>query len=595
MKVTHLVIALLLIGILGAAGLFYYQSQQADLSDLGRVDEDLRALQRLDAQMDQLALRSRFGLDGDYDELSRVPARISELLAGLAAGPFAAERISGTLVDRHFRTLSSTLVAKIDAVENFKSHNSILRNSVAYAPQAGEELAVVAEQNGMVDLAGYLRRVTRDLLAFSLVSGANQNDALASSVNDLEGFDQSLPEAEQIKGLQFLVHARTVLQEKPTTDRYLAETLAAPTEQHLNSLQAAYTAQIERQAAASRHFNLALAGYIGLLLAGFLFVAYKLRRLYVTLDAQVKERTSQIQQAYEELKASQQRLIQSEKMASLGQMVAGVAHEINTPLGYVRNNMVVTRGLVAEIGQLAGEVQASVERMKVAGGGSAAGIDTDVELRLQTISRRAAEVCDNETLKDVQELLDDAVDGVDCISDLVKGLKDFSRMDQAKIEKVDLHDCIESALTIANHVIKDKAEIVREYGTLPPIRCAPSQINQVLLNLLTNAAQAIEGRGHIRVATSSDFDNVYVRIRDTGTGIAPEVRGRIFDPMFTTKPVGEGMGMGLAICWNIIADHGGTIDVKSRVGVGTEFTVSLPLGAGQYSGVPSASAGTGGD
>ena len=179
--------------------------------------------------------------------------------------------------------------------------------------------------------------------------------------------------------------------------------------------------------------------------------------------------------------------------------------------------------------------------------------------------------------EELWQLFSDTRHGIDQISEIVLNLKNFSRVDRAAVDAVDVNRCLDSALLIAKNTIKHKAEVIRQYGELPPIRCAPSQINQVFLNLLTNAAQAIEGQGRITVRTQSDRNYVHVVIQDSGKGIAAEHLSRIFDPFFTTKPVGQGTGLGLSISQKIIQDHGGAIRVKSEPGRGTAFCVSLPV------------------
>jgi len=177
---------------------------------------------------------------------------------------------------------------------------------------------------------------------------------------------------------------------------------------------------------------------------------------------------------------------------------------------------------------------------------------------------------------DLSQLFGDTLFGLEQIGELVVGLKDFARLDRAMSEEVDLNDCIRSALLIARNSIKDKAEALLQLGELPPIPCAPSQINQVLLNLFTNAAQAIDGFGQILVKTWAEESAVFVSVQDNGRGMPAPVLARIFDPFFTTKAVGQGTGLGLSISFKIIQDHGGLIRVASEPGRGTRFLIRLP-------------------
>jgi two-component system, NtrC family, sensor kinase len=290
------------------------------------------------------------------------------------------------------------------------------------------------------------------------------------------------------------------------------------------------------------------------------------------MESQVVERNRQLASAYRQLKASQTHLVQSEKMASLGQMVAGVAHEINTPLGYVKNNVVLTRDMYQSQAALLGAYNNLLAAFAEPEADPAR-----VEALLANIQDLRTGFDETYPVDESAHLFDDTLYGIDQISDIVVNLKDFSRLDQAPEDSVDINACIDSALTIAKNVIKHKADVVRDYGVLPKIACCPSQINQVMLNLLTNAAHAIDGFGRIQITTQVAGDYVHVIVHDNGRGISEENQKKIFDPFFTTKPVGEGTGLGLSIAYKIVRDHQGAIRLVSKPGVGTKFCVSLPL------------------
>jgi two-component system NtrC family sensor kinase len=290
------------------------------------------------------------------------------------------------------------------------------------------------------------------------------------------------------------------------------------------------------------------------------------------LEGQLVSQNQSLAQAYVKLKASQAQLVQSEKMASLGQMVAGVAHEINTPLGYVQNNMEIARDAYGKMAALNGAYDA-LYGMLESSDASEAAVNEHFS-RLQHMREEFAEVYPRDSM---DSLFSDSLYGLQQISEIVVNLKNFSRLDQAAVDNIDLNECVISALTIGKNVIKHKAEVVRDFGVLPKVSCSPSQINQVLLNLVTNAAQAIEGYGRIMIKTMADEQYVHVVVRDNGKGIPPENLARIYDPFYTTKPIGEGTGLGLSIVFGIIKDHGGQIQVKSEVGMGTAFCISLPI------------------
>jgi len=290
------------------------------------------------------------------------------------------------------------------------------------------------------------------------------------------------------------------------------------------------------------------------------------------LEGQLVSQNQSLAQAYANLTASQAQLVQSEKMASLGQMVAGVAHEINTPLGYVQNNMEIARDAYGKLAALNGAYDALYGMLQSPEASEAA--LNEHFARLQQMREEFAEVYPRESM---ESLFSDSLYGLRQISEIVVNLKNFSRLDQAAVDNIDINECLISALTIGKNVIKHKAEVIRDFGMLPKVSCSPSQINQVFLNLVTNAAQAIEGYGRIMIKTVADDQYVHVVVRDNGTGIPPENLARIYDPFYTTKPIGEGTGLGLSIVFGIIKDHGGQIQVKSEVGKGTAFCISLPI------------------
>jgi signal transduction histidine kinase len=293
--------------------------------------------------------------------------------------------------------------------------------------------------------------------------------------------------------------------------------------------------------------------------------------LLKAMEVRIAQRNLVLRKALVELKESQTQLVQSEKMASLGQMVAGVAHELNTPLGYVKNNVQLLRELSAPVFELA-ETQAALADCL----NDPACDEARLAMALESAAGARAKAAPELLVEDFTQLFSDTLYGLEQIAELVVGLKDFARLDRAMSEEVDLNDCIRSALVIARNGIKDKAETILQLGELPRIPCAPSQINQVLLNLLNNAAQAIDGFGQILVKTWADDSAVFVSLQDSGRGMPPEVLARIFDPFFTTKPVGQGTGLGLSISYKIIQDHGGQIRAASEPGRGTRFLIRLP-------------------
>jgi len=258
-----------------------------------------------------------------------------------------------------------------------------------------------------------------------------------------------------------------------------------------------------------------------------------------------------------QLSEAQDQLLQSEKMASIGQLAAGVAHEINNPVGYINSNITTLESYIRDLIRLVDAYEQGLQQDEVA---------------------KIKDEIDLDYLKeDLDALLRESQEGIVRVKQIVQDLKDFSHVDESEWQWADLHRGIDSTLNIVNNEIKYKAEVTKEYGDLPQVECIISQINQVVMNLLVNAAHAIEERGTIVIRTGTENEGVWIEIEDSGSGMSEETAGRIFDPFYTTKPVGSGTGLGLSLSYGIIQRHNGTIDVKSELGKGTTFRIWLPI------------------
>lgn len=265
------------------------------------------------------------------------------------------------------------------------------------------------------------------------------------------------------------------------------------------------------------------------------------------------------------LEEAHNQLLQSEKMASIGQLAAGVAHEINNPIGYVSSNLGSLLGYIQQMLTVIEAYEATDDALPA-----------DRKEAIEEVKKQA----ELEYLKDdVLSLLAETQEGIGRVRRIVQDLKDFSHVDESEWLVADLHKGLDSTLNVVNNEIKYKAKVIKEYGEIPPVRCLASQLNQVFMNLLVNAAHAIAEQGLITIRTRRVEDEVWVEIGDTGCGISPENLNRIFDPFFTTKPVGKGTGLGLSLAYGIIQKHQGSIEVESEVGKGTTFRVRLPFEA----------------
>lgn len=282
-------------------------------------------------------------------------------------------------------------------------------------------------------------------------------------------------------------------------------------------------------------------------------------------ELQLLERNAELERLNEQLTQAQQKLLQSEKLASIGQLAAGVAHEINNPIGYVHSNIGSLERYIDDLFKVLASYECLVRES-----------DHHTASKLETIRRDS----DVEFLKeDIPALVRESKEGIARVKKIVQDLKDFSHVDLSdEWQWADLHKGLDSTLNIVGNEIKYKADVVKEYGDLPEVECMPSQLNQVFMNLLVNAAHAIgPDRGNIILRTGADGSNVWVEVSDTGCGIPEHLRTKIFDPFFTTKPIGKGTGLGLSMSYGIVQAHGGQLEVESEVGRGSTFRMVLPI------------------
>jgi len=289
-----------------------------------------------------------------------------------------------------------------------------------------------------------------------------------------------------------------------------------------------------------------------------------------TFEEELRRAAEALRQANRQLRENQAQLVQSEKMASLGQLAAGVAHEINNPVGYVRANLDTLSQDLEAVRRLLDALQrvtAAVAEGDFEGAGRLVDTVDEIADELQVPAR----------LEDLEPMLDDIREGLDRVQEIVFDLREFARPADAEPEPTDVNRQLEAALKITHNALKYRCSVHTSIAPLPRILSHPGQLTQVFTNLLVNAGDAVGDRGTITVETRADDGWIVVRVTDDGSGIEPEHIGEIFSPFFTTKPVGQGTGLGLAVSYGIVSRLGGTIDVDSTLGVGTAFTIRLPI------------------
>jgi len=286
------------------------------------------------------------------------------------------------------------------------------------------------------------------------------------------------------------------------------------------------------------------------------------QRLAEAITISDEERRKQ-QELIVKLEDAKNQLFQSEKLASIGQLAAGVAHEINNPIGFVNSNLGTLERNVTDLMKLMAVFESK---------------EAELPEAAQQELRKIKKDIDFEYVKeDLADLINESKEGLGHVRRIVADLKDFSRVDQSGWQIADLEKCIDTTLNVVSNEIRYKATVVKEYGHPPLVECVPGQINQVLMNLVVNASQAFPERGQITLRTGEEGMYVWIEVQDDGVGIPPENLQRIFEPFFTTKPVGTGTGLGLSVCYNIVRKHEGELTVRSEVGKGSCFRILLPI------------------
>lgn len=569
-------VGLMLVAVLA---LLVTRARSIDAEAHGDVVALLRQLKQVDAEWSLDVLRTKTGLNSHYDAMTRpLPLLVSvqgalRHKAGLLwSGQRAEQRVVQQLLARSRQVLDQ----KMELTERFKSHHSILRNSSRYLPTAADE--ALAGLDALAPAAREpLARGVREVLTQALVYLSTPESQNATKVNEglarLRELAGPLPAGVAAPMAGFAAHVATLLKQEEMGDRLLADLSALPMAASIDDLSDVVARQHAMLLAAQGQDRWLLIGYCLLLLTVLACVAWRLFKI----------NREELNRTTAKLKESQVHLVQSAKMAALGQMVAGIAHEINTPLAYVKGTLELVGEQVAPMAalvtrsrgftQLLRDPQRRHDREQF-------NREFSREFRgLETLSRDVAE---QGVLDAVEQILKDGLHGIDQISEIITGLKNFSRLDRARMSEFSVCEGLESTLVLARSLMKERVEIRKEFGQVPQVHGSPSQINQVFLNLITNAVQAIpENRVEpgviiLRVLMEGR-DMVRVEVQDNGSGIPEHVLPRVFDPFFTTKDVGQGTGMGLSISYKIVQEHGGMILVDTEPGSGTVFSVLLPV------------------
>jgi len=585
--------ALLAVGILA---FLYFKSESGELRRQAQVGSHLRQLREIDNgwSRDLAAARSDpFAADAPP------PPGGQRVAAALDALQVETTALQDPDLDTGFASLRQSFLEKQDAMQQFAQQAEALRTGVrAFLSQVGAirqaagETAAADPRLRLGELDGRLVSLNGEILRLYVRPAPALRDSIRATAGALQQQAESLPEALRAPVAALAASVGPLLGSEAALVGLTQEIDRLPAGPRVVSMTSAYERAFQAIADEKEQYRVYLVFYSAALLVFLAYVLSQLGRSYVklnqvnealrvsneNLEQRVAERTRELSQALKHLKESELLLVQTEKMSSLGQMVAGIAHEINTPLAYVKSSLST---LQERLPAMQGVVQECLRLIQMVERGDAS--DEALTAQFNRVTTLTGEFHGEEGAAELQTINTDALHGIEQISEIILNLKNFSRLDRSKVSRFDLNEGLESTLVIARNLVKHKT-IKRELGKIPLIECSPSQVNQVFLNLITNAAQATrDDQSGVIALRSSVTPDGYVRVdvSDNGHGIPENVLPKIFDPFFTTKDVGKGTGLGLSIAYKIVQEHGGRIEVRSKVGQGTAFSVLLPIKATQ--------------
>ena len=553
---------------IAALAFFYQKTQAVDLREQNEVFELISELREIDTRWDFEVQRAR--IDHGTDSL---PVLINADSGDKALRSITriAERTTSRVLRAGLTDLRKEIQLKAELVEKFRTENIRSKESLQAVLKNVAELDRLAaakepRQSALLQALGQLAAVAPQ---YYLQAQDAQRASLLAAASRL----RATPAEWRDRTNRISAAVQSMITHRPIELELFSKLEVLTSGPRLVSMALSYNSELEGIFEEKERYRIYLIYYSGALLILLAYLGFKIKAANQRLEHRVMERTQELSEAMKHLKESETQLIQSEKMSSLGQMVAGVAHEINTPLAYVKNSL----GAVSE--QLPG-ISGTLDHCEKLIALLKTGDNPDeLSREFAQSSAKIAQLRQQHVIEELNGLVKDGLYGTGQVAEIVGNLKNFSRLDRSKVTSFNLNEGLGSTLLLAKHLLRT-VDVDKRFGEIPAITCSPSQVNQVFLNLITNAAQAMpEGRGKIILTTRADGEGVAVDVEDNGSGMPPDVLKKIFDPFFTTKEIGKGTGLGLSISYKIIQQHGGHISVDSKVGAGTKFTVWFPLKA----------------
>ena len=565
----NIFVAVILIGLLG---FLFNKTRGVDFDEHNEIIGNLRQLKQIDAEWNIDVFKSKMGINNNYDPVAQPLPLIRDLQTGLTQK--TTQSVDSNELLTMLKDFQSAMANKISLIERFKSQNSIYRNSTNFLPTSADDVISTAKRVGLsgaklAELEAAVTGIFSQTLTYNLTPDTALKEKIAQEVAALQQKTDQYPAEVKEAFDVLLAHVGTTLRQQEVGTNLLNELSALPTSKKIDELNDAYTKSHEQRLLDQQFYRQLLIAYSVFLLILLAYLAWRLFRSF----RQLGSANSALRQANVELRESQIQLVQSEKMSALGQMVAGIAHEINTPLAYVKGTLDVMKEHLGKAHDLANCSHLFARSLRDR--------NTDrqaLNAQYVQVASLSRDVVENKRFEELDSMLNDGSHGIGQISEIVLNLKNFSRLDRANVANFDVRKGLDSTLLLARNLLKNHVTVKTEYLEVPEIMCSPSQINQVFLNIITNAAHAMGERGTLILRTEKhDEKTVRVEIQDDGGGIPTSALPKIFDPFFTTKPIGEGTGMGLSISYKIIEAHGGKILVDTEPGIGTTFSILLPI------------------